>query len=81
MQRFQLKYFWVVAFSVVLAVPVVSAESTTDIRNSKRAMASDEMTVFAQGESKAGTNTSWRGGLGVNFPAGSSVRLLLAQRP
>lgn len=44
-------------------------------------MASGETTVFAQGEGDRGGNTSFRGGLGVNFPSGSSVRLLVAQRP
>jgi hypothetical protein len=81
MQRFSLKYFWVVAMLAVPVVSVLNADQTTEIRNSKRSMASGETTVFAQGESKAGSNTSWRGGLGVNFPAGGSVRLLMAQRP
>jgi hypothetical protein len=81
MSRFHLKYLYVTLVGLVSAFSVLTAEQTTEIRNNKRSMANDEVTVFAAGESRPGTNTSWRGGLGVNFPSGSPVRLLIAQRP
>lgn len=77
---FHSKFLWAALLSSTAVFTVVSAEQVTEIRNKHRSMASGEATVFATSEGQTATNSPFRGGLGVNFPSGSAVRLLVAQR-
>lgn|GEM_PF-5805479 len=81
MHRFSSLHLWLVAFASLSTFSALNAEQATEIRNKKRSMANGETTVFAAGETKSTYGSAYRGGLGVNFPSGSAVRLLIAERP